>query len=762
MTNKLSTVSITIFSLVFIGIFVMFPSETFACSGPFLHQDHVEVGDNDWTGYAYIGFCGPVGLSAGAYDNIIFTNLEPGRYEILTHGNYGGQSDEHMVIAASDGDMDTIFDLDGDAAGPSWLWGQGIVDMCEQSGSVTVRAYSQDPDLEAVYSLDVDEVRIEKIGYGGCVVVQCSVSPTTAQIDETVTWTANASGGKGTHVYTWSGDVSGTKEIKNRVLDFDGVDDYVQTSTITHNIGTGDFAFSAWINPATFPSSYSTIMSNGAYSPGFYAQLNGGNKLGAYWGADLDSGATITPGEWTFVVMQREGTTIKFYKNGFQTPTEHTVSTSMANDVLNIATGNPTVSLFNGLIDNVRIYNRALSSIEIDDLYNSEPISDSGLVGYWMFEEGSGIFTWSVSSGGNRGDLKNGPEWTVIPTTYSVDTSYSTAGEKTGQVTVTPGPSTCPFKDGDGSTVIEFNELISSNQNEAYATAGPISNFIPAGTYDITLVSYDSHSVYGGGGQFEEQWYLILDNENGELITTTSAISDLSDEDDQIIETVETDFVLSENVFFTTAFHNAYLDSNGNSIYPLCAVFELEDAEAEIHSVTASCDSVFVGAQCKNSSDDDGDGRIDAGDPGCYNPSHPICDYDPDDNDETDSTVECSNCIDDDGDGFIDAADTDCYDGAIYDPDDNDESTFIPPVYQCGNSLDDDGDGRIDAGDPGCYNPSHPICDYDPDDNDETDSTVECSNCIDDDGDGFIDFPADPGCIDASDILELTIKFEET
>jgi len=134
-----------------------------------------------------------------------FLNLDPGRYEVKTYGQYGGQSDEIMFVVASDGDMDVIPDLDGSASQHSWLWGQGTVDMCESGGSILVRAYDQ--TSPALSSLTVKRATIEKIGAGNCLgpalEVSCSVSPTLADIGETVTWTATAtSKNRGIHKYT--------------------------------------------------------------------------------------------------------------------------------------------------------------------------------------------------------------------------------------------------------------------------------------------------------------------------------------------------------------------------------------------------------------------------------------------------------------------------------------------------------------------------------------------------------------------------------
>ena len=119
-----------------------------------------------------------------------------------------------------------------------------------------------------------------------------------------------------------------------------------------------------------------------------------------------------------------------------------------------------------------------------------------------------------------------------------------------------------------------------------------------------------------------------------------------------------------------------------------------------VKETTAASEAVSVapagpetaGPQCSDGVDNDGDGVIDAADPGCHtdgNPNNPAS-YDPTDNSEADARTggaggetagrpECSDNRDNDGDGRIDERDPGCHtDGnannpASYDPDDDDE-----------------------------------------------------------------------------------------
>ena len=62
---------------------------------------------------------------------------------------------------------------------------------------------------------------------------------------------------------------------------------------------------------------------------------------------------------------------------------------------------------FDGLIDEVAIYNRALFADEIWGLMHRKPVTDDpSLVGYWDLDEGIGQVAYDKSGYGNDGELK--------------------------------------------------------------------------------------------------------------------------------------------------------------------------------------------------------------------------------------------------------------------------------------------------------------------------------------------------------------------
>lgn len=172
---------------------------------------------------------------------------------------------------------------------------------------------------------------------------------------------------------------------------------------------------------------------------------------------------------------------------------------------------------------------------------------------------------------------------------------------------------------------------------------------------------------------------------------------------------------------------------------------------------TATGQSVTYRGPCEDGLDDDGDGLVDADDPGCAaDPAgssetgpcedgldddvdgwtdldDPGCAGDPAGTGEGGfSGTGCNDGLDGDGDGWVDAADPDCIDATL------DESP--PPAESCEDGLDDDGDGWIDLLDPDCLVPDGSEAGY---------GAAECNDGVDNDGDGGID-AADADCSEAT------------
>jgi hypothetical protein len=156
-------------------------------------------------------------------------------------------------------------------------------------------------------------------------------------------------------------------------LEFNGSNQYVSvTGTTNIPIGNSNYTIGVWFNA-------DTLGSKGLVGWGNYGTTNEANAfrltsngLSNYWWAnDLSVTTTITPGNWYYAVATFDGTTRSIYVNGSligsDTPTGHNVTTS---GNLTVGVTNST-EYFDGDIGDVQIFDRAITSTEILQNYNS-------------------------------------------------------------------------------------------------------------------------------------------------------------------------------------------------------------------------------------------------------------------------------------------------------------------------------------------------------------------------------------------------------
>jgi hypothetical protein len=186
-------------------------------------------------------------------------------------------------------------------------------------------------------------------------------------------------------------------------LEFDGQNDYVIA-----NIGiTPKWTMMAWVKADLTKGSGGTEILSGALVNDFVVP---GGLFKVYVNGWLSSGVTLTTGIWYHLSATYDGTTLRLFINGEE----------KASDVRNIwSPGGPLYMgryfggnhFYGGIIDDVRIYNRALSAEEIRDTMHIKLNGDEeGLVAYWDFDEGSGQVAYDSSlSPYNDGYLGSDP-----------------------------------------------------------------------------------------------------------------------------------------------------------------------------------------------------------------------------------------------------------------------------------------------------------------------------------------------------------------
>lgn len=209
--------------------------------------------------------------------------------------------------------------------------------------------------------------------------------------------------------------VSGATVSANGVLgssyQFDGVNDYIE---LTDSVGlrlTSGGTISAWIYPITFgESSSGRIVDKGTDT----SSTNGYNLRIVQSDASLQfslSGSTritaagvISSGVWQHVAATFDGSTMRLFVNGSTVATSSvaTLGPNVSGVVRigNRATG--TDRSFEGYINNVGIYSRALAPSEISSLYTYTNTGSLGFPYYsffgYLIDDGLGARTLSSSS----------------------------------------------------------------------------------------------------------------------------------------------------------------------------------------------------------------------------------------------------------------------------------------------------------------------------------------------------------------------------
>ena len=166
-----------------------------------------------------------------------------------------------------------------------------------------------------------------------------------------------------------------------KALQFDGIDDYVDCGTDSSLNITDAITIEAWVKTTeggtAIISKYQPgvgdkrcyVMNNYAGYLRFQASENGSSE--AHW--EHDSTNTFNDGEWHHVAATYNKTILSLYIDGVGEDFSETKDIHFADNIVAIGrnSGNPS-SYFNGSIDEVRIYNRALPADEILLHYQSE------------------------------------------------------------------------------------------------------------------------------------------------------------------------------------------------------------------------------------------------------------------------------------------------------------------------------------------------------------------------------------------------------
>lgn len=246
------------------------------------------------------------------------------------------------------------------------------------------------------YAGSLDETRIYSRALSSEEIAQLYRLTTPTGTDASLKgyWSFNGQDVSGTTAYDrsgggFNGTITGASVTPGKLgqgLSFNGSSTYVTISDQSA-LKPNNVTLSAWIKPGSLSAVGAIIEKGDANTAGYGMYALTSNKLCSVirttTGTLVSGASTVSSlqvGTWSHLAATYDGTTLKLYVNGAFTALINdgacglnTGTGNIVNDTssLRIGSRNGSSSFFNGLIDESRVYNRALSDSEIAALYNS-------------------------------------------------------------------------------------------------------------------------------------------------------------------------------------------------------------------------------------------------------------------------------------------------------------------------------------------------------------------------------------------------------
>jgi YD repeat-containing protein len=202
---------------------------------------------------------------------------------------------------------------------------------------------------------------------------------------------------------------------------FDGKDDIVTVPDSDDLDFTTAFTLEAWVKPQA-ELDWGTVLIKerpGDLNYMLHAAHAGHGPAGYVDGVEegwtpVASEDPLPVGSWSHLALTLDGENLRLYVNGVLKAIEPAEPITTSNNPLQMG-GNliwGEEDSYKGLIDEVRLYDRALSEKEIEEDRSTalQTSAGEGPVAAYSFDEGEGA-TLTDLAGENDGELKNGAEW---------------------------------------------------------------------------------------------------------------------------------------------------------------------------------------------------------------------------------------------------------------------------------------------------------------------------------------------------------------
>lgn len=359
----------------------------------------------------------------------------------------------------------------------------------------------------------------------------------------------------GTNHGTLMNGASYAPSIVGQAFNFDGVDDYVSVPD-NASLNPSVITIDTWFYAADISGQlYPPIVKKAGANSGYALEIDSDTSQLKFWvyvsgtGWRSSTAVPISVNTWYHAAGTYDGSNIIIYMNGQPqgSPTSVNGVIASSNNPLNIGRdpSNPT-RFFKGYIDEVEIFNRALSHDEIQSIYNAGSAGKcrscitppSNMVSWWSFNEGDGTIAYdSIST--NDGTI-NGATWS----SGKVDSALSFDG--VNDYVEVPNNANLNFGDSDfaislwfkigpfsGEKPIIAKRVWSIHTEDGYSIGLINSNTVRIHAYsdkDLTTATFDDnawHHIVLVIHKTSNTYDFYLDNvkQSGSITTSTQSNS---------------------------------------------------------------------------------------------------------------------------------------------------------------------------------------------------------------------------------------------
>ncbi|PIB36342.1 hypothetical protein BFP72_13525 [Reichenbachiella sp. 5M10] len=307
---------------------------------------------------------------------------------------------------------------------------------------------------------------------------------------------------------------------ENNAVEMDGDKDYLGINGVSGVGLSDDITFNVWMKPTGYDSY--VVFSEGNYVD-LYLSVDGNPQYLSF--ADSFTATEIVPlDRWSMLSLTRSGSTITIYLNGMVLGTGTTATTGA---FIAAGLGGDSTSPvgFEGALDDVRLYDRALTAEEILSIYESEALEVDFELSETQVDENVevgtlvGVFspevgTYSILSGSTAFKIEGYALVTNDELDYETGSTYSL---------------TIRYDDGNGTVLDSDIEITVNNLNETPifgdAVFEEVFDSSTASEMPVSISCYDPdggdlavYIVYlSGKGVESEEFVQLVSDEEGDF-----------------------------------------------------------------------------------------------------------------------------------------------------------------------------------------------------------------------------------------------------